>query len=492
MRSRSTLTKGSIRMSETNKYETVVGLEVHVELHTNSKIFCGCSTAFGAPANTHTCPVCLGHPGVLPVLNRQAVEFAMKASMALNCQIADISKFDRKNYFYPDSPKAYQISQYDRPIGENGWIDIEVNGETKRIGITRLHLEEDAGKLTHVDGGFASLVDFNRVGTPLVEIVSEPDIRTPEEAKAYLEKIKAIMLYCEVSDVKMEQGSLRCDANISLRPYGQEEFGTRAELKNMNSFRGVQRGLEYEQVRQAEILDSGGVVVQETRRFDDALGKSFSMRGKEEAHDYRYFPDPDLVQLHISDEWKETIRATIPELPDARKARYIAENGLSSYDAEVITASKKMADFFEESLMHTKDAKAVANWIMGDLLGYLNTNGFELSDAKITGQGLGEMIGLLEQGTISGKIAKTVFKEMLESGKLPAQIVEEQGLVQISDEGALLAVVDSIIEKNPQSVEDFRAGKEKAIGFLVGQIMKETRGKANPALVNKLLLERLS
>ncbi|WP_238186566.1 Asp-tRNA(Asn)/Glu-tRNA(Gln) amidotransferase subunit GatB [Paenibacillus sp. L3-i20] len=479
-------------MSETNKYETVVGLEVHVELHTNSKIFCGCSTAFGAPANTHTCPVCLGHPGVLPVLNRQAVEFAMKASMALNCQIADISKFDRKNYFYPDSPKAYQISQYDRPIGENGWIDIEVNGETKRIGITRLHLEEDAGKLTHVDGGFASLVDFNRVGTPLVEIVSEPDIRTPEEAKAYLEKIKAIMLYCEVSDVKMEQGSLRCDANISLRPYGQEEFGTRAELKNMNSFRGVQRGLEYEQVRQAEILDSGGVVVQETRRFDDALGKSFSMRGKEEAHDYRYFPDPDLVQLHISDEWKETIRATIPELPDARKARYIAENGLSSYDAEVITASKKMADFFEESLMHTKDAKAVANWIMGDLLGYLNTNGFELSDAKITGQGLGEMIGLLEQGTISGKIAKTVFKEMLESGKLPAQIVEEQGLVQISDEGALLAVVDSIIEKNPQSVEDFRAGKEKAIGFLVGQIMKETRGKANPALVNKLLLERLS
>ncbi|MBH5320234.1 Asp-tRNA(Asn)/Glu-tRNA(Gln) amidotransferase subunit GatB [Paenibacillus sp. GSMTC-2017] len=479
-------------MSEANKYETVVGLEVHVELHTNSKIFCGCSTAFGAPANTHTCPVCLGHPGVLPVLNRQAVEFAMKASMALNCQIADISKFDRKNYFYPDSPKAYQISQYDRPIGENGWIDIEVNGETKRIGITRLHLEEDAGKLTHVDGGFASLVDFNRVGTPLVEIVSEPDIRTPEEAKAYLEKIKAIMLYCEVSDVKMEQGSLRCDANISLRPYGQEEFGTRAELKNMNSFRGVQRGLEYEQIRQAEILDSGGTVVQETRRFDDALGKSFSMRGKEEAHDYRYFPDPDLVQLHISQEWKESIRATIPELPDARKARYISENGLSSYDAEVITASKKMADFFEESLKHTKDAKAVANWIMGDLLGYMNTNSLELSDVKITGQGLGEMIGLLEQGTISGKIAKTVFKEMLESGKLPAKIVEEQGLVQISDEGAILAIVDAIIEKNPQSVEDFRAGKEKAIGFLVGQIMKETRGKANPALVNKLLLDRLS
>lgn len=475
-----------------NQYETVVGLEVHVELHTNSKIFCGCSTAFGAPPNTHTCPVCLGHPGVLPVLNKQAVEYAMKAAMALNCTIADISKFDRKNYFYPDSPKAYQISQYDQPIGENGWIDIEVNGETKRIGITRLHLEEDAGKLTHVDGGFASLVDFNRVGTPLVEIVSEPDLRTPEEAKAYLEKLRAIMLYCDVSDVKMEEGSLRCDANISLRPYGQEKFGTRAELKNMNSFRSVQRGLEYEQIRQAEILDGGGEVVQETRRYDDAVGKSFSMRGKEEAHDYRYFPDPDLVRLHISEEWKERVRASIPELPDARKARYQSDYGLSSYDADVITASKKLADLFEESLGYTKDAKSVANWVMGDLLGYLNANGLELSDVKLTGQGLGEMIGLLEKGTINGKIAKTVFKAMLENGKLPQQIVEEQGLVQISDEGAILAIVDTVIEKNPQSVEDFRAGKEKAIGFLVGQIMKETKGKANPALVNKMLLERLN
>ncbi|MEK3884059.1 Asp-tRNA(Asn)/Glu-tRNA(Gln) amidotransferase subunit GatB [Paenibacillus sp. PL2-23] len=478
-------------MSVANKYETVVGLEVHVELHTNSKIFCGCSTAFGAPPNTHTCPVCLGHPGVLPVLNRQAVEYAMKAAMALNCTIADISKFDRKNYFYPDSPKAYQISQYDQPIGENGWIDIEVNGVTKRIGITRLHLEEDAGKLTHVDGGYASLVDFNRVGTPLVEIVSEPDIRTPEEAKAYLEKLKAIMLYCEVSDVKMEEGSLRCDANISLRPWGQEKFGTRAELKNMNSFRGVQRGLEYEQFRQAEILDSGGEVVQETRRYDDAVGKSFSMRGKEEAHDYRYFPDPDLVRLHISEEWKESVRQSIPELPDARKARYTEQFGLPAYDAEVITSSKKLADFFEDSLNYTKDAKAVSNWIMGDLLGYLNTNGLDLADVKMTGQGLGEMIGLLEKGTISGKIAKTVFKAMLESGKLPQQIVEEQGLVQISDEGAILGIVDAVIARNPQPVEDFKSGNEKAIGFLVGQIMKETKGKANPALVNKLLVDRL-
>ena len=478
-------------MSILTPYETVVGLEVHVELHTKSKIFCGCSTSFGAPPNTHTCPVCLGHPGVLPVLNRQAVEYAMKAAMALNCEIAEWCKFDRKNYFYPDSPKAYQISQYDQPIGSNGWIDIEVDGKTKRIGITRLHLEEDAGKLTHIDGGFGSLADFNRVGTPLVEIVSEPDIRSPEEAKAYLEKLRAIMLYCEVSDVKMEEGSLRCDANISLRPHGQKEFGTRTELKNMNSFRGVQRGLEYEQVRQAEVLESGGRVVQETRRWDESQGKTFSMRSKEEAHDYRYFPDPDLVRLHIDAEWRERVRASIPELPDARQARYTRDYGLPSYDAGVLTASKKLADFFEESLKHTSDAKASANWIMGDLLGYLNSNGLELDDVKITGQGLGEMIGLIEKGTISSKIAKTVFKTMLETGKAPQKIVEEQGLVQISDEGAILAIVDAVIAANPQSVEDFRGGKDKAIGFLVGQIMKETKGKANPGLVNKLLMDRL-
>ncbi|RKP45799.1 Asp-tRNA(Asn)/Glu-tRNA(Gln) amidotransferase subunit GatB [Cohnella endophytica] len=475
-----------------SKYETVVGLEVHVELHTKSKIFCGCSTSFGAPPNTHTCPVCLGHPGVLPVLNRQAVEYAMKAAMAINCEVAEWCKFDRKNYFYPDSPKAYQISQFDQPIGQNGWIDIEVNGKTKRIGITRLHLEEDAGKLTHIEGGFGSLVDLNRVGTPLIEIVSEPDLRSPEEAKAYLEKLRAIMQYCDVSDVKMEEGSLRCDANISIRPYGQEKFGIRAELKNMNSFRGVQRGLEYEELRQADILDGGGIVVQETRRWDESQGKTFSMRGKEEAHDYRYFPDPDLVRLHIDSEWKARVKASIPELPDARQARYIEQFGLSSYDAGVLTASMKLADFFEESLKHTSDAKASANWIMGDLLGYLNANNQELGDVKITGQGLGEMIQLIEKGTISTKIAKTVFKGLLETGKSPQQIVEEQGLVQISDEGAILSIVDSVIAANPQSVEDFRNGKEKAIGFLVGQIMKETKGKANPGLVNKLLVERLN
>ncbi|QHZ53177.1 Asp-tRNA(Asn)/Glu-tRNA(Gln) amidotransferase subunit GatB [Paenibacillus larvae] len=474
-----------------NKFETVIGLEVHVELHTKTKIFCGCSTSFGAPPNTHTCPVCLGHPGVLPVLNRQAVDYAIKAAMALNCQIAEETKFDRKNYFYPDSPKAYQISQYDKPIGEHGWIEIEVNGNTKRIGITRLHLEEDAGKLTHVEGGSASLVDFNRVGTPLIEIVSEPDLRSPEEARAYLEKLKAIMQYCDVSDVKMEEGSLRCDANISLRPVGQAEFGTKAELKNMNSFRGVQRGLEYEVIRQTELLEDGEKVVQETRRWDEAQGKTLSMRSKEEAHDYRYFPDPDLVKVYIDEEWKERIRSTIPELPDARKARYIRDYGLPSYDAEILTSSLKLAEFFEESLEYTADAKMVSNWVMGELLGYLNANNLEITDVKVTGKGLGEMIGLIEKGTISSKIAKTVFKEMIETGKAPQQIVEEKGLVQISDEGAIQAVVNQVIQNNPQSVADYKAGKEKAVGFLVGQVMKETRGKANPGLVNKLIVNTL-
>jgi len=477
---------------EQSRYETVVGLEVHVELHTRSKVFCGCSTSFGAPPNTHTCPVCLGYPGVLPVLNKRAVEYAMKAAMALNCEISETTSFDRKNYFYPDSPKAYQISQLYRPIGRNGWLEIEVEGETRRIGIKQLHLEEDAGKLSHADGGLASLVDFNRVGTPLIEIVSEPDLRSPEETLLYLEKLRAIMQYCEVSDVKMEEGSLRWDANISLRPRGQQEYGIRTELKNMNSFKAVHKALEYEQIRQAEVLDAGGRVVQETLRFDENQGRTFSMRSKEEAHDYRYFPDPDLVVLNIGAEWREAVRATIPELPDARRERYTREFGLPAYDAGVITASKKLADLFEDSLGFTSDAKAVANWIMGDLLGYLNQNGLEPGEVKLTGAGLGEMIGLIEKGTISTKIAKTVFKEMLLSGKAPQAIVEEQGLVQISDEGALLAVVDRIVAANPQSVADYKAGKEKAVGFLVGQVMKETKGKANPGLLNKLILDRLN
>lgn len=473
------------------KFETVIGLEVHAELSTNSKIFCGCPTEFGAPPNTHTCPICLGHPGVLPVLNKQAVEFAMKASLALNCQINQETKFDRKNYFYPDSPKAYQISQYDQPIGINGWIDIEVNGEKKRIRINRLHLEEDAGKLTHSDYGGGSLVDYNRVGVPLVEIVSEADLRSPEEAKAYLEKLKAILQYTEVSDVKMEQGSLRCDANVSIRPFGQEEFGTKTELKNMNSFRNVQLGLEYEVERQRQVVLAGGKITQETRRWDDAGRKTIVMRSKEEAHDYRYFPDPDLVRLQISNEWMEQVKATIPELPDARQARYMEQYGLTSVDAGVITNSKESADFFDQAVATGADPKLVANWLMGELFGYLNANGLELKEVKLTPQGLGDMVKLIEKGTISTKIAKTVFKEMVETGKEPAKIVEEKGLVQISDEGELKRMVDEVIAANPQVIDDYRAGNERAVGFLVGQMMKLTKGKANPGLVNKLLLEAI-
>jgi aspartyl-tRNA(Asn)/glutamyl-tRNA(Gln) amidotransferase subunit B len=473
-------------------YETVIGLEVHVELHTQSKIFCSCATSFGALPNAHTCPICLGHPGVLPVLNQQALEFAMKAAIALNCEVGELTIFDRKNYFYPDSPKAYQISQKDYPVGLNGWIDIDIEGQTKRIGITRVHLEEDAGKLNHFEGDSMSLVDFNRVGTPLIEIVSEPDLRSPEEAKIYLEKLRSMMLYCEVSDVKMEEGSLRCDANVSIRPYGQQKFGTRAELKNMNSFRSVQKGLEYEVWRQSEVLDRGEKVIQETRRFDDSQGKTFSMRSKEEAHDYRYFTDPDLVTIQISSEWKEKVRKSIPELPHERQVRYVSVYGLTSQDANNITSTKQLADFFEETLHHTSDAKAASNWILGDLLGYLNANNLELTDTKLSGKHLGEMIGLLEKDTISSKIAKVVFKEMIQSGKPPLTIVEEQGLLQISDEQSIKTIVQEVLERNPQSVADFKAGKEKAIGFLVGQIMKETKGKANPNLVNQLLKEFLN
>lgn len=474
------------------EFETVIGLEVHVELSTNTKIFCGCSTEFGAPPNTHTCPVCLGHPGVLPVLNKRAVEFAIKAGLALNCEIADESIFERKNYFYPDSPKAYQISQLDQAIAVNGWIEIEVDGKPKRIGITRLQLEEDAGKLTHADSGYASLVDFNRVGTPLIEIVSEPDLRSPEEARLYLEKLKSIIQYCEISDVKMEEGSFRCDANISLRPVGQEQFGKRAELKNVNSLRNVQRGLEYEEIRQAELLRDGEEVVQETRRWDDNKGRTYSMRSKEEAHDYRYFPDPDLIKMKIDPAWIEEIRTLIPELPDARKARYVEQYGLPEYDAGVLTMSKDMSDFFDATVQTGADAKAVSNWLMGETIGYLNANNLEFKQISLTPENLGALVQLIEKGTISNKIAKKVFKEMMESGKSPEKIVEEQGLVQISDEGALKQMVDEVLAANPQAIEDFKAGKEKAMGALVGQIMKASKGKANPGVVNQLLRDALA
>ena len=474
-----------------SRFETVIGLEVHVELSTKSKIFCGCSTEFGAPPNTHTCPICLGHPGVLPVVNRQAVEFAMKAAMALNCEVATTTYFDRKHYFYPDNPKAFQTSQNDHPIGEHGWIEIETEEGAKRVGITRVHLEEDAGKLIHVDGGQASLVDFNRVGSPLIEIVSEPDIRSPEEARVFLEKLKAIMQYTGVSDVKMEEGSLRCDANISLRERGATAFGEKVELKNMNSFRSVQRGLEFEEKRQAHVLNENGRVIPETRRFNEANGQTVAMRTKGEATDYRLLPEPDLVKLTIDEEWKNRVRQSIPELPDARQKRYIEQYKLSSYDAGVITASKSLADFFDACLEETDDAKAVANWIMGELSAHLNANDIEVSDVPLTPQGLGKMIALIDKGTISSKIAKKVFKEMLEYGGDPEQIVKEKGLVQISDEGQLKAIVTEVIANNPQSVEDFKNGKDRALGFLVGQVMKATKGQANPQMANQLIREKL-
>lgn len=473
-------------------FETVIGLEVHVELKTNSKIFCSCSTEFGAPPNSHTCPVCLGHPGVLPVLNKQAVEFAMKASMALNCEVAELTKFDRKNYFYPDNPKAYQISQFDKPIGENGWIEIEVNGEKKKIGITRLHLEEDAGKLTHAEGEGYSLVDYNRVGTPLVEIVSEPDIRSPEEAYAYLAKLKAIMQYTEVSDCKMEEGSLRCDANVSLRPKGQQEFGTKTELKNLNSFTHVQKGLEYEEMRQEKDLSSGGRILQETRRWDEGSKKTILMRVKEGSDDYRYFPEPDLVNLYIDNDWKEKVRETIPELPDARQKRYIHELGLPEYDAGVLTQQKAMSDFFEKGLELDGPPKPLSNWLMGEVSAYLNQHDKEITDVPMTPEALVGMIQLIEKGTISSKIAKKVFKELIDKGGDPEKIVKDKGLVQISDEGEIRAMVTDILEQNPQSVEDYKNGKDKAIGFLVGQIMKASKGKANPQIVNKLLVEEIN
>ena len=473
------------------EFETIIGLEVHVELKTESKIFCGCSTNFGAPPNTNVCPICLGHPGVLPVLNHRAVEFAMKAAMALNCEIAEETKFDRKNYFYPDNPKAYQISQFDKPIGRHGWIEIDVDGRKKKIGITRLHLEEDAGKLTHADGKDYSLVDFNRQGTPLIEIVSEPDMRSPEEAYAYLEKLKAIIQYTGVSDCKMEEGSLRCDANISLRPVGQKEFGTKTELKNLNSFAFVRSGLAYEQERQAKILRSGGVIEQETRRFDEASKKTVLMRVKEGSDDYRYFPEPDLVKLSIDEEWKNRVKAEIPELPDSRRTRYINELGLPEYDAMVLTQSKEVSDYFEAVIQANADAKQASNWMMGEVSAYLNAQNKEIGDIAMTPESLAKLINLIEKGTISSKIAKTVFKELIEKGGDPEAIVKEEGLVQISDESELRNIVNEILDQNAKSVEDYKNGKDRALGFLVGQTMKATKGKANPQIVNKLLKEEI-
>ncbi len=471
-------------------FETVIGLEVHVELKTDSKIFSPSPAHFGAEPNTNTNVIDLGYPGVLPVVNKRAVEWGMKAAMALNMTVARESKFDRKNYFYPDNPKAYQISQFDQPIGENGWIDIEVNGETKRIGITRAHLEEDAGKLTHKNG--YSLVDLNRQGTPLIEIVSEPDIRTPEEAYAYLEKLRSIIQYIEVSDVKMEEGSMRCDANISIRPYGQDEFGTKTELKNLNSFTFVKKGLEYEEKRQEQVILSGGVIEQETRRFDETTGATKLMRVKEGSDDYRYFPEPDIVPMVISDEWMEEVRKTIPELPDARQKRYQEELGLPAYDAHVLTLTKEMSDMFEKTVSLGADPKLASNYLMVDVNAYLNKVQKELSETKLTAEGLAGMIKLITDGTISSKIAKKVFAELIEHGGDAEKIVKEKGLVQVSDSGQLLAWVNEALDNNPKSIEDYKNGRDRAIGFLVGQIMKASKGQANPQMINKMLLEEIA
>ena len=476
-------------------YEIVIGLEIHTELKTNSKIFCGCSTKFGSEQNTNVCPVCLGLPGVLPVINEKVVEFAVKAGLALNCEILPFSKFDRKNYYYPDLPKNFQTSQYDLPIAVNGYLDIEVNGETKRINITRIHMEEDAGKLVHsgatISSSDSALVDYNRTGVPLLEIVSEPDIRSAEEARAYLEKVKAILEYLDVSDCKMEEGSLRCDANISLRPHGQAALGTKAEIKNLNSFRSVQRGIEYEVIRQEEILDDGGRVIQETRTWDENKGITASMRSKEQAHDYRYLPEPDLVPIMVDPARVAEIRANLPELPDARKQRLMNDYGLSEYDAGIITASRAVADYFDQSVQNKGDAKVVANWLMGEVSKHLNSEGITILDCPVSPKQLTELLALIEKGTISNKIAKTVFEEMWTSRKDAEVIVKEKGLVQISDSSEIVAIVEGVIAANPQSVADYKAGKDKAIGFLVGQIMKQTKGRANPDMVNTLLRERL-
>jgi aspartyl-tRNA(Asn)/glutamyl-tRNA(Gln) amidotransferase subunit B len=475
------------------EFETVIGLEVHAQLTTESKIFCGCSTAFGKPPNTNTCPVCLGMPGSLPVLNEKVVEYTMKMALATHCEIRRLNQFARKNYFYPDLPKGYQISQFELPIAEHGWVEIETDAGRRKIGLTRIHMEEDAGKLVHDEREPKSYVDLNRTGTPLMEIVSEPDIRSPEEAAAYLKKLHAIIRYLDISEANMQEGNFRCDANISLRPVGQKEFGTRTELKNMNSFRNVQRALEYEVRRQRDILLDGGEVVQETLLWDPAQGVTVSMRSKEEAHDYRYFPDPDLVPVEIDEAWIERMRAGLPELPDERRARFVAEYGLPEMDAEVLTSDRDLAEYFETAHRGYPQPKKLANWIMTEIMRELKgEEGVDIRSFPISPENLAALLAMIDKGTISGKIAKTVFEEMLASGKDPETVVKEKNLVQMSDEGELLALVRAIVAENPGQVEQYKAGKTKIIGFFVGQLMQRTKGKANPQLANRLFAEELS
>jgi len=476
------------------EYEPVIGLEVHAQLLTRSKIFCGCSTSFGEEPNTQACPVCTGQPGSLPVINRKAVEFAIKLGLATSCRIAPYSVFARKNYFYPDLPKGYQISMYEYPLAEHGFIEITVQGEKKRIGLIRIHMEEDAGKLKHgetPETASFSYVDFNRTGVPLVEVVSEPDIRSPQEAGEYLRRLRAILQYLEVCAGDMEKGTFRCDANVSVRPRDQKEFGTRTELKNMNSFRHVEKALEYEIKRQIGVLKDGEKVVQETRFWDTDQSITVSMRGKEEAHDYRYFPDPDLVPLRIDGKWIEEIQKSLPELPDQKKERFIRDYKIPEYDAEILTSTKALANYFEDCVHLFPESKTVSNWMMGDLLRELKRDEKELDQCRVTPKLLAEMLNMLKDGTISGKIAKDVFEEMYRTGEPPSRIVKEKGWVQILDTGEIERVIEKVIQANPKLVEDYQNGKDKVFGFLVGEAMKESKGKANPKLVNELLRKKL-
>lgn len=473
------------------EYETIIGLEVHVELATDSKIYCSCSTRFGKDVNSQCCPVCTGMPGTLPVLNERVVEYAVKVGLATNCKIANFSKQDRKNYFYPDLPKAYQISQYDLPLCKDGYLDIDLPEGTKRISITRIHIEEDAGKLIHEETGNGSLIDFNRCGVPLIEIVSGPDLRSGEEARCYAENLRNIILYTGVSDCKMQEGSMRADVNLSVRKKGTDHFGTRTEMKNLNSFRSIVRAIEDESQRQIRLLESGGKVIQETRRWDDNKGVSYSMRSKEEAHDYRYFPEPDLPPIILSDKKINEIRNSLPEMPKARQSKYIEQWNLPEYDSKIITASKSLADFFEDTVKIYNNPKAVSNWIMGEMLRKLKEKEMDPDEIKLDPARFGKLVQLVDQGDITGIIAKKVFDIMFDTLKDPEAIIEENGYKAMNDAGELDTIVEKVIQGNPKSVTDYKGGKKKSIGFLMGQVMKETRGTADPKTVNRILMEKL-
>ena len=473
-------------------YETVVGLEVHSELSTKTKIFCSCPTEFGGMPNTHCCPVCMAMPGALPKLNEKVVEYAIKAGIAMNCNIAKYSKNDRKNYFYPDLPKSYQISQFDMPLCQNGYIEIETDEGKKKIGITRIHIEEDAGKLNHDEYGKESFVDLNRAGVPLIEIVSEPDLRSAKEADAYLKKIKSILEYIEVSDCKMQEGSFRADVNVSVRKKGEKTFGTRTEMKNMNSFRAISNAIEYEATRQINVIEQGGKIEQETLRWDELQGQTMSMRDKEDAQDYRYFPEPDLGIIKITEEYIENIRKQLPELPEIRKRRYIEEYKLPEYDANILTSSKYFSNLFEGAIKICHNPKSVSNWIMSDIIGILNEKEIEPEGIPFSANDLGELITLIDKGTISTSLAKKVLIEMFELQEKPSEIIKKNGWVQISDEESIKEVVKKVLEENQQSIVDYKAGKDRALGFLVGQAMKQTKGKANPRMLNQMFLEELN